>query len=70
MKLLKLYEWIAGNQGIATSTLKKHVKRIFEILDVSDLVEFHAQFGGIEIIYTEEELHEWKKRFLEENHPG
>ena len=73
IKLLKegqKYEWIAGNQGIATSTLKKHVKRIFEILDVADLVEFHAQFGGIEIIYTEEELHEWKKRFLEENHPG
>ena len=73
IKLLKegqKYEWIAGNQGIATSTLKKHVKRIFEILDVADLVEFHAEFGGREVIYTKEELHEWKKRFLEENHPG
>ncbi|MCR4735060.1 MAG: hypothetical protein K5829_08670 [Treponema sp.] len=62
------YDWIAGSQGIATSTLKKHVKRIFEILDVTDLVDFHAEFGGREIIYKKEELIEWKKKFLEENH--
>lgn len=73
IKLLKegqKYDWIAGNQKMATSTLKKHVRRIFQILDVSDLVEFHAEFGGREIIYTKEELLEWKKRFLEENHPA
>ena len=62
------YDWIAGSQGIATSTLKKHVKRIFKILDVADLVEFHAEFSGREIIYTKQELLEWKKRFLEENY--
>ena len=60
-----IYDWIAGLQGISTPTVKKHVKRIFEILEVVDLIDFHAQFGGFTIIYTKEELLEWKKKFLE-----
>ena len=61
------YEWIAGHLGMATSTLKKRVKNIFEILDVVDLIDFHAQLGKLTFIYTKEELLEWKKKFLEDN---
>ena len=71
IKLLKegqKYDWIAGHLGIATSTLKKRVKNIFEILGVVDLIDFHAQLGTLTFIYTKEELLGWKKRFLEENY--
>lgn len=67
IKLLKegqKYEWIAGNLGIATSTLKKHTKSIFKILDVADLIDFHAQLGQLTFIYTKQELLEWKTKFL------
>jgi len=69
IKLLKegqKYEWIAGSLGIATSTLKKRTKNIFRILEVVDLIDFHAQLGQFTFIYTNEELLEWKKKFLEE----
>lgn len=59
------YDWIAGALGIATPTVKKHIKRIFEILGVIDLIDFHAKFSNSSIIYTKEELLEWKKNFLE-----
>lgn len=66
-KIIKLlndgekYDWIAGNLKIATPTLKKKVRRIFDILDVSDLVNFHVIIGGRQIIYTKEELDVWKE---------
>ena len=59
------YDWIAGYLKISTPTLKRHVKRIFELLDVVDLIDFHANFSGCTIIYTKDELLEWKKSFLE-----
>ncbi len=59
------YDWIAGALGIATPTVKKHIKRIFKILGVIDLIDFHAKFSNSSIIYTKEELLEWKKAFLE-----
>ena len=59
------YDWIAGALGIATPTVKKHIKRIFEILGVIDLIDFHAKFSSSSIIYTKEELLEWKKSILE-----
>jgi hypothetical protein len=55
------YDWIAGNLKIATPTLKKKVRRIFDILGVADLISFHTAIGGRKIIYTEEELEVWKK---------
>ncbi len=58
------YDWIAGKLGIATSTLKKKVHRIFKILDVPDLIGFQAQFSAQELVFTKEELLEWKKRNL------
>lgn len=62
------YDWIAGHLGMATSTLKKRVKNIFEILGVADLIDFHAQLGTLTFVYTKKELLEWKKKFLKENY--
>ncbi|MCR4736312.1 MAG: hypothetical protein K5829_15050 [Treponema sp.] len=65
IKLLKdgqKYDWIAGKLGMATPTLKKKVHRIFEILDVPDLIGFHAQFSASDMVFTKQELLEWKKK--------
>ena len=59
------YDWIAGYLKISTPTLKRYVKRIFEIIDVIDLIDFHAKYSATTIIYTKEELLTWKKKFLE-----
>ena len=50
------YDWIAGHLGMATPTLKKKVRKIFEILDVPDLTGFHAKFSADEMIFTKEEF--------------
>ena len=58
------YDWIAGHLGMATPTLKKKVRKIFEILDVPDLTGFHAKFSAKDMIFTKEEFIEWKKNNL------